>query len=238
MKKCAARASLFTYSTRLKGVTWNCIVALSQSHHGPRPSWVPQTAVEVLQWESLHCHQLGTFNPLSPAVPRHVPLGYHDLRAFPASNPSPTLLAVTHCCPRERTEPQSQQLLLTPFTARNANTGGRPKRRWKAELFVKQAHRRTLERKICLRAARPGMPVHARAAFLREAGFLRGRETEPGREPRGKPAATLLSLIKRWLSPPTREPLLRSLFWQACSVEVNSAPCFVIWDDFKSLSAF
>ena len=89
-----------------------------------------------------------------------------------------------------------------------------------------------------MRAARSGMPVRACAAFPREAGFLQGWEPEPGREPRGKPAAPFLSLIKWWLSPPMREPLLRSLFWQGCSVKVNSVPCFEIWDDFKSLSAF
>ena len=129
----------------------------------------------------------------------------------------------------------TQRLLLTPFPACTTNTGGGPGRRWKAELFSKQARCGTPERKICLRAARSGMPVRAGAAFPREAGFLRGQELEPGREPRGKPAAPLLSLIKQWLSPPTRERLLRSLFWQGCSGSVNSVPCFVIWDDFKSL---
>lgn len=138
---------------------------------------------------------LGTFSPISPAAPVTF---LWDNTTFPASNPSPALLAVTHCCPQEETESQSQQLLLTPFTAHNTNTGGRPKRRWKAELFMKQAHCGTLERKICLRGARSGMPVLAGAAFPREAGFLRGQEPEPGREPRGKPAAPFLSLIKWW----------------------------------------
>lgn len=47
-----------------------------------------------------------------------------------------------------------------------------------------------------MRVARSGMPVHACTAFPREAGFLRGREPELGQEPRGKPAAPFLSLIK------------------------------------------
>lgn len=141
---------------------------------------------------------LGTCGPLSPAVPTHQPVGHHHLRAFPASNPSPALLGVTHCCPQEKknNKPESefQQLLLTPFTACNTNTGSRPKRRRKAELFVKQARCRTLERKMCWRAARSNMPMHACAAFPRETTFLRGWEL--GREPRGKLATPFLSLIK------------------------------------------
>ena len=76
---CAARASLLTYSTRLNVVTWNHIVALSQSlTMAPGlPGYLtaaplPLIAVEMLQRESLHREQLGTFNPLSPAAPRHM----------------------------------------------------------------------------------------------------------------------------------------------------------------------
>lgn len=138
-----------------------------------------------------HCEQLGISIPFAPGI-------------TPPQNSSPTILY----CLQDKKNPESQpqQFLLTPFTSSNA------RRRWKAELCVKQELCGTLQRKICLPAARPGVPVLACAAFPREAG-LQGAVWEAG--------CSVLSLIKQWLSPPRRALLLWSLFWQGSSEKVN-----------------
>lgn len=167
----------------------------------------------MLLWESLIVNNWGFQSPLSscPWDNTTSELSLMGIHPLPSCFP-----------PQEKktTESQPQQLLLTPFTSSKANTeqggGGKP-----SFALDKSIVGPCRGRFVCvlLALACPCMLV------LHSRGKLGSRELC------GKLAAPFLALIKRWLSPPRRELLLRSLFWQRrlCKSKLSSLFCKLGW---------
>lgn len=170
VNKCAARVPLFACFTYPKSYcsSWNHTTAPSQT-----PTVVPDPPGFRCCSDSggdaplgkSHCQQLQISIPFLQLPLRDNTTSYLSLLGI-----HPLLSCAVHRIKKPpKTWIPTSAISADPVHLQQCNHGA--KRRWQAELCVKQEPCGTLQRKICLHAARPGMPVHAPAAFPREAAF-------------------------------------------------------------------